>query len=94
MPYDRLLTEPLSDTMSAALMVAREHGGKLTRLPGGFWTFDGCPRNNNTPLTFFGTTTIKGLVWRGHMEFTQWRRKTKQHDPFPVEAQTVDDVEI
>lgn len=81
--------DPISEAMAAALMLAREHGGKLIRLPGGYWTFEGCPWSGSAPTQHFGTTTIEGLVRRGHMTYTQWRRKTKKPGEFPIEVEVV-----
>ena len=67
---------PLSSTMLAALRAARANGGKLVRLPGGFWMAGGgCS---------FGTTTIQSLVMRGYMQYTDW--KDGRHGNFPIEA--------
>lgn len=62
--------EPLSAMQSAALEVAMGHGGRLKRLPGGFWAHERYkwqPRSRPDP--FIRSTTIGALVERGLMEF-------------------------
>jgi hypothetical protein len=75
----------ISATMRMAVLVTRERG-KLVRFPGGYWSYEGCPWDGATPQTYFGTTTIQGLVRRGVLRYSQWRRKSRQHGEFPVEA--------
>jgi hypothetical protein len=64
----------LSDDMVACLLAAQQHG-KLIRLPGGFWTFDGCPRHvhNGEPHVYFRPTTIMGLIARERLEYVAWQ---------------------
>jgi hypothetical protein len=59
--------------MQEAILKARLHGGILERLPGGFWTYPGCHREQKgSMITYLGipdwwvsTHTIKALVARG-----------------------------
>jgi hypothetical protein len=64
----------LSGEMVACLLAAEQHG-KLIRLPGGFWTFDGCPRHshNGEPEVYFRPTTIMGLIARERMAYVAWQ---------------------
>lgn len=69
-------TTPLSAAMAEALGTAIEHGGKLERHAGGYWTWPKCPRTGSTfpYLTWWaGTSTIEALVKRGELEYTGYR---------------------
>jgi hypothetical protein len=79
--------------MKAAIAMAREHGGFLIRLPGGYWTYLDCPRSRGAgpPDQYFGTTTIEGLVARKRMHYSQWQRRSKRHGQFPIEVELVED---
>jgi len=62
----------LSDEMLAAVELAREHGGKLKRLPGGFWVGanDADVYDRNVVKHWFGTQTIRACVKRGVLNET------------------------
>jgi hypothetical protein len=68
----------LSRPMLEAVRLARDHGDKLKRFPGGFWTAPqwGIART-------FGTPTIEALVKRGYAEYTEW--VDGRSGRFPVE---------
>lgn len=70
------MTKPkaLSPTMSAVLKEAVDFGGRLVRLPGGYWTYPGCPWAGSAPSFNVGTKTIEGLRARGHLVYTEWKR--------------------
>ena len=59
----------LSPTMQEALNVARVNGGRLERLPGGFWTYPGCPCDERAvPNWYVSAHTVKALLARGYVE--------------------------
>ncbi|MGD9850140.1 MAG: hypothetical protein AB7T38_02615 [Nitrospirales bacterium] len=60
-------TVPLSLSMQAALEYAKRHGGELHRLPGGVWM------NKGQTGTSFGASTIRALVARGWMAYSEWQ---------------------
>lgn len=68
----------LSDTQREALALAADHGGTLVRLPGGFWTWDGCPVESrpwgDVPTEWARTNTVKALVKRGALVETEHRQ--------------------
>lgn len=64
------MTKPLSATMAAALAFSIDHGGKLVRHAGGYWTYPGCPKPHEE---YFGTTTIQALVDRGELRYVEWK---------------------
>lgn len=76
--------KPLSATMAIALAEALEHGGKLIRHVGGYWSWPGCPKHahNGNPEEYFGTSTVQALVDRGEMEFVEW--KAGRGGEFPI----------
>jgi hypothetical protein len=65
----RKKSDGLSPTMIAAVSLARENGGKLTRYEGGFWCRSGLKDYENP---WFGTTTIQALVSRGVLVYSRW----------------------
>jgi hypothetical protein len=79
------MTQPITPTMQDALEFAREHDGKLTRHPGGFWCGPsqfyadrpGCRTR------WFGSVTVEALVSRGLMHYSAWVEGKQR---FPVEA--------
>jgi hypothetical protein len=77
----RVKSDGLSATMRAAVSVAKENGGKLTRYPGGFWCRPGLATHGHP---WFGTTTIQALVSRGVCVYSQWFNGTRAR--FPVEV--------
>ena len=85
------MTDTLSETMKLAFNTAQEHGGKLERLPGGFWTYSGCERrpNDGIPNWHVGTTTVQALVDRRRMVYSQHKTSRDGGGRFPVEAMIV-----
>jgi len=77
----------LSPTMQAALNVVRNHGGRLERWPGGFWTYHGCLRQPHTgyPTWSIGTTTVQALVKRGALQYVEWKENSSGR--FPITAE-------
>lgn len=72
----------LSKTMQDAVQFANEHGGKLVRHPGGFWSSPEFALGHG--VQWFGTSTVESLVNRGIFSYTQWiEGKTSR---FPVEV--------
>jgi hypothetical protein len=69
--------DTLSRTMKNALAVARQHDDRLVRLPGGFWTYEGCERsvNNGYPTWSVGTSTVNSLVKRGLMTYIGFKER-------------------
>lgn len=64
----------MTPSQQRALDLATTHGG-LVRLPGGFWTYTGCPTTERrdvgfVPDVWVGTTTIQALVRRGALTHT------------------------
>jgi hypothetical protein len=78
--------KPLSATMAACMVETIDHGGRLVRHVGGYWSWPGCPKrqNDGLPETYFGTTTIEALVARGELEYIKWR--DGRNGRFPVAA--------
>ena len=76
--------DEISATMAAALALAMEHGGKLSRHSGGYWSYAGWRHGNGE---YFGTTTIESLVARGRLRYSQWR--DGRSGQFPVEVEVV-----
>lgn len=79
----------ISALMAAALAMASEHNGELVRYVGGYWSFRGCPKNSTggSPVEYFGTSTIEGLVARKRLEYSEWR--DGRAGKFPVAAKIV-----
>jgi hypothetical protein len=71
----------ISSKMQEAMMYALANGGKLRRYRGGFWAMENW-REGQHP--WFGTSTVKALVSRGLMSYTDWHAGRK--GPFPVAA--------
>jgi hypothetical protein len=70
--------------MQAALKMAHDHGDELVRIPGGYWTWRGCPFNGGVPQESFGTTTIEAIVTRGCLVYSEWKENAR--GKFPVAA--------
>jgi hypothetical protein len=64
--------------------MAVDHGGKLIKFSGGYWTFPDCPRSGGLPTEYYGTTTIEALVRRGRLQYTEWINGRRLR--FPVVA--------
>ena len=80
---------PRNQTLSPAMTVALDDirvrcNGTVIRLPGGFWTYQGCPWGHRAPSFYIGTSTIQALVDRGHLDFSEWKDGRKGR--FPVAA--------
>jgi hypothetical protein len=71
----------ISSKMQEAMMYALANGGILRRYRGGFWAMENW-REGKHP--WFGTSTVKALVSRGLMSYTDWHAGRK--GPFPVAA--------
>ena len=78
----------LTATMAIALATTVEHGGKLIRHQGAYWTWPDCPRGSDGRLQeWFGTTTIDALVDRGRMKYVTY--KEGRGTRFPIVAEVV-----
>lgn len=80
----------LSATMAATLAEAIEHGGKLVRHQGGYWTRPGAVMSATIGHPFdwwVGTATLNALVSRGKMRFTEYREGRGYR--FPIAAEVV-----
>jgi hypothetical protein len=64
--------EKLSPTQEEALQIIREHGGRIIRLKGGFWTYPGCPAGNGIfrkyPSWSVDIKTVRCLEREGFLE--------------------------
>lgn len=70
----------LSDTMTKAVSLAARNGNKLTRHPGGIWSYDAFRQHGES----YGTSTVNALVLRGVMKYSKWKKG--RNGKFPVEA--------
>lgn len=71
----------ISKKMQQAMLYTLANGGKLCRYRGGFWAKENW-RKGQYP--WFGASTVKALVSRRLMSYTEWRDGRK--GPFPVAA--------
>jgi len=71
----------ISRKMQQAMMYALANGGKLCRYRGGFWAMENWHKGQ---APWFGSSTVKALVSRGLMSYTDWHAGRK--GPFPVVA--------
>jgi hypothetical protein len=71
----------ISKKMQEAMLYALANGGKLCRYRGGFWATENW-RTGQYP--WFGGSTVKALVSRGLMLYTEWSEGRKGR--FPVAA--------
>lgn len=79
------MSKKISATMAIALGLAHEHRGYLVRYVGGFWSWEGAPRDHNGhPIDYVGTSTIESLVKRGELQYTEW--KEGRGGKFPIIA--------
>lgn len=78
------MTKPLSATMAIALADTIDHGGKLIRHVGGYWSWPNCPKrqHDGVPEEYFGTSTVEALVARGAFEYVEW--KDGRNGKFPI----------
>lgn len=75
--------------MAIALGMAHEHGGKLVRYIGGFWSYEKAPRGHDgNPIDHVGTSTVESLVKRGRLRYSEWKQGA--HFKFPVVAELID----
>lgn len=79
----------ITATMAVCLAETIEHGGKLVRHQGGYWSWPGGPRraHDGVPEEYFGTTTVEALVARKRMEWAEW--KEGRGGRFPIVAVVV-----
>jgi hypothetical protein len=80
--------DEISATMAIALAEVHEHG-RLVRYQGGYWATDMAPRDHNgIPIDHFGTSTINGLIKRGRLVVTEWKKGSRPRygrlDEFPI----------
>lgn len=82
------MKKDLSSTMLKALQIATNNGGRLERLPGGFWTYPGCERapHNGVPHWYVGTSTVEALIARERMTYVEWKEGKSR---FPIVAQVI-----
>ena len=71
----------ISKKMQEAMLYALVNGGKLCRYRGGFWAMENW-RHGQHP--WFGTSTVKALVSRDLMSYTEWQEG--RNGRFPVAA--------
>jgi hypothetical protein len=71
----------VSEKMQQAMLYALANGGKLRRYRGGFWAMENW-RKGQYP--WFGASTIRALVSRGLMSYTEWGEGSKGR--FPIAA--------
>lgn len=71
----------LSKKMQEAMLYAMVNGGKLCRYRGGFWAMQNW-RKGQRP--WFGTSTVKALVSRNLMSYTEWQEG--RNGRFPITA--------
>jgi hypothetical protein len=71
----------ISKKMQEAMLYALVNGGKLRRYRGGFWAMENW-RHGQRP--WFGTSTIKALVSRELMSYTEWQEGRRGR--FPIAA--------
>lgn len=85
------MNDLLTPTMEKALNLAKAHGGKLYRHPGGFWagpefqSYQGGMGSSEC----YGTPTVNGLVVRGAAEYSDY--KEGRGGDFPVEITLISD---
>lgn len=79
----------VSATMTAAMALAHDGGGRLIRMRGGFWAKPGTGWDGARPAgEWHSTPTIQALVKRGLVEYSKWQKRTwaEPHDTFPIEV--------
>jgi hypothetical protein len=75
-----MASKKLSPTMRHAITFAQQHGGKLIRHPGGFWSCAEWQRVGSHES--FSTGTADALVTRGVGYYSEW--KDGRNGRFPV----------
>lgn len=83
------MTAAVSPEMAACIRFARQHGGRLVRSPGGYWSYPNAPAPDGVPRPSFDTPTIEALVRRKLMAYTEHRRGRR--GSFPIAAQLAPD---
>lgn len=81
--------KPLSATMAIALGEAIEHGGKLVRHQGGYWTIPGAVMSATIghPFDWWASTpTVNALVDRGRMKYVEWKEGRDRRFPIVAEV--------
>jgi hypothetical protein len=71
----------ISKKMQQAMLYALDNGGKLCRYRGGFWAMENWRKGQ---IPWFGTSTVRALVSRGLMSYTEWQEGRKGR--FPIAA--------
>ncbi len=81
----------ISAPMAICLAMAHDHGGKLVRYIGGYWSWEHAPKHqhNGNPVEYAGTSTVEGLVKRGRLKYTEW--KEGRGGKFPIAAELIGD---
>jgi len=77
----------LSKKMQEAMLYAMVNGGKLCRYRGRFWAMENW-REGQHP--WFGTSTVKTLVSRGLMSYTEWQEG--RNGRFPMAAVVISEL--
>lgn len=69
----------LSATQKNTIDTLHRNGGRLVRLAGGFWTYDGCAmERDNVPEWWVSVGTVRvlerhGLLVRANEDHEEWR---------------------
>lgn len=81
-----MMAKYLTVNMEAALALAEKSGGELYRHEGGFWAARDCrfPNNDGVPDHWFSTGTIRGLVSRGRVEYSEFNERRRDRMPIAV----------
>jgi hypothetical protein len=77
----------LSEKMQEAMLYAMDNGGKVCRYRGGFWAMENWCKGQHP---WFGTSTVKALVSRGLMSYTEWQEG--RNGRFPVAAVVISEL--
>jgi hypothetical protein len=77
----------LSKKMQEAMLYAMVYGGKLCLYRGGFWAMENWRKGQHP---WFGTSTVKALVSRGLMSYTEWQ--DSHNGRFPVAAAVISEL--
>jgi hypothetical protein len=78
-----MASKKLSPTMRHAITFAQQHGGKLVRHPGGFWSCAEWVRYaSGGSHESFSTGTADAIVTRGAGHYSEW--KDGRNGRFPI----------
>ncbi len=77
-------TLALSRAQADALEKARSYGA-LERWPGGYWSHPGCAFNSGKPAWRCTTGTVKALMQRGLLRYSEWKPTRQFRYPTKVE---------